>query len=239
MFKNKKVLIEEVIKRKQEGIREEKLNQQQQAAASTRPSPSCTATVNMRLIKTVKTLAIPKDVKVTIKSRFVRVKGPRGVLTRDFGHQQIDLILESTPKGQVIRAELWNGDRKTIACIRTVISHIKNMVTGVTKGFLFKMKMVYAHFPISVNIENSGKRVEVRNFLGEKLVRVVELAGDTTAKRSEDGTKDEITLSGSSVDALSQSCANIQQSCRVKDKDIRKFLDGIYVSYKGHVVQEE
>jgi len=99
--------------------------------------------------------------------------------------------------------------------------------------------MVYAHFPISVNIENKGKRVEIRNFLGEKLVRVVEMAGDTVAKKSEDGTKDEITITGSSVDALSQSCANIQQICRVTDKDIRKFLDGVYVSYKGHVVQDD
>lgn len=174
---------------------------------------------------------------MNVKSRFVRVKGPRGVLTRDFGHLKVDLILEQG--GKSIRAELWNGDRKTIATVRTIISHIKNMITGVTKGFLFKMRMVYAHFPISINIENAGKRVEIRNFLGEKLVRVVEMAGDTIAKKSEDGTKDEITISGSSLDGLSQSCANIQQICRVTDKDIRKFLDGVYVSYKGNVVQDD
>jgi large subunit ribosomal protein L9e len=191
----------------------------------------------MRLIKTVKTLPIPDGVSVTIKNRFVRVKGPRGVLTRDFGHQKIDLMVEQS--GKTIRAELWNGDRKTVACVRTVITHIKNMITGVTKGFLFKMKMVYAHFPISINIENNGKRVEIRNFLGEKLVRVVEMTGDTVAKKSEDGTKDEITVTGSSLDDLSQSCANIQQICRVTDKDIRKFLDGVYVSYKGNVIQDE
>jgi large subunit ribosomal protein L9e len=191
----------------------------------------------MRIIKTVKTLQIPTGVKVNVKSRFVRVKGPRGILTRDFSHLNVDLILEQG--GKSIRAELWNGDRKTVACVRTVITHIRNMITGTTKGFLFKMRMVYAHFPISVNIENKGKRVEIRNFLGEKIVRVIEMAGDTVAKKSEDGTKDEIVISGSSVDALSQSCANIQQICRVKDKDIRKFLDGIYVSYKGNVVQDD
>jgi len=32
--------------------------------------------------------------------------------------------------------------------------------------------------------------------------------------------------------------ALIQQICAVKRKDIRKFLDGIYVSYKGNVVQD-
>jgi len=191
----------------------------------------------MRIIKTVKTLAIPEGVKVNVKGRAVRVKGPRGVLSRDFNHLRVDIQLVNG--GKAIRAELWNGDRKTIACVRTIITHIKNMITGVTKGFLFKMRMVYAHFPISVSIEGNGKRVEIRNFLGEKLLRVVEMAGDTIAKKSEDGTKDEIVVSGSSLDSLSQSCANIQQICRVKDKDIRKFLDGIYVSYKGNVVQDD
>ena len=33
--------------------------------------------------------------------------------------------------------------------------------------------------------------------------------------------------------------ALIQQSTTVKNKDIRKFLDGIYVSEKGNIVQDE
>jgi large subunit ribosomal protein L9e len=191
----------------------------------------------MKTIKAFKTIDVPEGVTVTISKRQVRVKGPRGVLKRDFSHLQIDLI--TTKQGREIRAELWFGDRKSLACIRTVITHIKNMMTGVTKGFLFKMKLVYAHFPISVVMEKAGKEVQVRNFLGEKIVRVVPMIGDVVAKRSEDGTKDEITLSGNDIDAVSQSAANIQQISRVKDKDIRKFLDGVYVSYKGHIVQEE
>jgi ribosomal protein L6P/L9E len=38
-----------------------------------------------------------------------------------------------------------------------VTSAIKNMMIGVTKGFEYKMRMVYSHFPINVSIENSGK----------------------------------------------------------------------------------
>jgi large subunit ribosomal protein L9e len=191
----------------------------------------------MRTIKASRTLAVPEGVTVNINTRVVRVKGPRGVLQRDFGYQQIDLVLEK--EGRLVRAELWFGDRKALAGIRTTITHIKNMIVGVTKGYLFKMRMVYNHFPISVNIENAGKVVEVRNFLGEKRVRVVPMLGDVTCNRSTDGTKDEIILQGNDLDAVSQSAANIQQSTRVKDKDIRKFLDGVYVSYKGNVVQED
>jgi len=191
----------------------------------------------MRTIKSQKTMSIPEGVTVSIKTRVVSVKGPRGSLSRSFGHLAIDLFLEE--KGRKIRAELWFGNRQSIACIRTVLSHINNMIVGVTKGYLFKMRLVYNHFPISVTTEKNGTEVQVRNYLGEKRVRIIPMIGDVVCKRSEDGTKDEIILSGNDLDAVSQSAANIWSSSRCKDKDIRKYLDGVYVSYRGHVVQEE
>ena len=56
---------------------------------------------------------------------------------------------------------------------------LQNLIKGVTKGFEYKMRLVYAHFPISINITDENERVEIRNFLGEKLVRTVHmLAGE-------------------------------------------------------------
>merc|ERR1712066_884450 len=110
-----------------------------------------------------------------------------------------------------------------------------NAVIGVTKGYLYKMRFVYAHFPINVSITNKDKRVEIRNFLGEKVVRVVDAIGGVTVKRSTD-VKDEIVLQGNDIESVSRTAALVQQICAVKRKDIRKFLDGIYVSYKGNIV---
>jgi hypothetical protein len=47
--------------------------------------------------------------------------------------------------------------------------------------------------------------------------------------------KDELIITGNSVEAVSQSAALIQQLTTVKNKDIRKFLDGLYVSEKTTV----
>jgi len=106
------------------------------------------------------------------------------------------------------------------------------MIIGVTKGYEYKMRFVYAHFPVNVTIEPSGRSLEIRNFLGEKVVRKVQLLKGVTVTRTEK-VKDEIVLHGNDLDLVSQSAANIQQSCRVRGKDIRKFLDGIYVSESG------
>jgi large subunit ribosomal protein L9e len=53
-----------------------------------------------------------------------------------------------------------------------------------------------------------------------------------TYVRSED-VKDQIELSGSDIVAVSITAAKIQQATNVRHKDLRKFLDGIYVSEKG------
>jgi len=195
----------------------------------------------MRQINAIKTLKVPKGVTIVIKNRKVTVTGPRGTLSRDFQHFRVDLRLEKQGDASVVKAELWFGNRLQLATLRTALTHIDNMIQGVTKGFLFKMKYVYAHFPINLVVSKDSKTVEVKNYLGEKMERVVQLLGDTTAKLSKDidGTKDEITIQGSSLDAVSQSCANIQQIAKVNDKDIRKFLDGVYVSYRGSIVQDE
>ena len=94
------------------------------------------------------------------------------------------------------------------------------------------MKTVYAHFPININIGDGKKSVEIRNFLGEKIVRKVPMLEGVTVAT---GAKDEIVITGNSLENVSQSAATIQQSTSVKNKDIRKFLDGVYVSERGEV----
>lgn len=74
-------------------------------------------------------------------------------------------------------------------------------------------------------------------FLGEKQVRRVELLDGVKYFRTPD-VKDQIEISGIDIAKVSLSCAQIQQSTAVKNKDIRKFLDGIYVSQKGHIKEE-
>ena len=60
-----------------------------------------------------------------------------------------------------------------------------------------------------------------RNFIGEKIVRKVTMLPGVTVEISKN-QKDELTLTGNSLENVSQSAADIQQICRVRNKDIRK-----------------
>ncbi|KAJ9530405.1 component of cytosolic 80S ribosome and 60S large subunit [Haematococcus lacustris] len=186
----------------------------------------------MKVLASNMELAIPDTVKVEVKGRAVRVKGPRGTLQRDFKHITVDMYLVEEDGVKKLKVDYHSGRRKKLASLRTVISHVQNLITGVTKGFQYKMRMVYAHFPVNINIEQKGAIIEIRNFLGEKRVRVVNMLPGCTVTRSEN-VKDELVVVGNSIENVSRSCALISQSCLVRDLDIRKFLDGIYVSERG------
>lgn len=181
----------------------------------------------MKTVLSSRSIQIPEGVGIDIKSRQVTVTGPRGTLTRDFKHVDMDLRKIAD---KYIRVDLWFAKRKQLASVRTVTSHIDNMIIGVTRGFLYKMRFVYSHFPINVSL--SGNTVEIRNFLGEKRVRRVPLLKGVEYIRSDD-VKDQIELKGNDIAAVSLTCARIQQATSIRKKDLRKFLDGIYVCEKG------
>lgn len=88
-----------------------------------------------------------------------------------------------------------------------------------------------------LNGPSSGLTVVIRNFLGEKIVRKVTMQAGVEVEASK-GVKDQLEVSGNSLEAVSQSAADLQQICRVRNKDIRKFLDGLYVSERGNITEE-
>jgi large subunit ribosomal protein L9e len=176
----------------------------------------------------------------------VKVTGPLGTLERDFKHISMEcrVVLgadmgkeeEEDQDKKFVKVDLWFATRKQLACVRTVCSHIENMCVGVTRGFRYKMRFVYSHFPINVSL--SGDTVEIRNFLGERRVRKVKLLNGVKYVRT-DTVKDQIELSGIDITLVSLTAAQIQQATNIRHKDLRKFLDGIYVSEKGPIPLED
>nr|GEX21321.1 ribosomal protein L6 [Tanacetum cinerariifolium] len=167
----------------------------------------------MKTILSSETMDIPDGITITVKAKIITVTGPRGTLTRDFKHLNLDFMLITDEEGKKkLKVDAWFGSRKTTAAIRTALSHVNNLIIGVTQGF--------------------------RNFLGEKKVRKVDLLEGVTVVRSEK-VKDELVLDGNDIELVSRSCALINQKCHVKNKDIRKFLDGIYVSDKAKIEEVE
>jgi len=166
---------------------------------------------------------IPKAIDVVINQSIVSVKGPLGKLERNFSHASVDI---SRIGDEIFIEAMW-PDKKKMAMIGTIKSHIRNMMTGVVKGFTYKLKIVYAHFPLNVKV--SGNELVVENFGGERQSRKVKIPSSINVTIA----GDDVVLKGIDLEEVSQSAANIQQITRIKNKDPRIFLDGIYVYEKG------
>jgi large subunit ribosomal protein L6 len=100
------------------------------------------------------------------------------------------------------------------------------MIVGLTDGFTYNMKIVYAHFPMTVKA--AGDKVTIENFLGERHPRTAKIVGDAKVQiKGED-----VTVSGINKEDVGQTMANLEQATKIKGRDPRVFQDGIYLINK-------
>ncbi len=116
--------------------------------------------------------------------------------------------------------------KKEKALLGTYGAHIRNMIVGVTKGYEYKMKIVFAHFPIKASVK--GDTFMIENFLGEKHPRKARILGITKVNVK----GDLVDLTGPDVEAVGQTAANIERATKIKGFDPRVFQDGIYIIQK-------
>ncbi len=168
----------------------------------------------------------PDGVTLGLQGDEVVVSGKLGTLRRRFRHPRVALALE----GRELRIRSELPSRKEKAIVGTFAAHVRNMVAGVTAGFTYRMKIVYAHFPMKAAVK--GTEFVVENFLGEKAPRRTAIVGETKVTV----TGDQVVLSGPDVEAVGQTAANIERMTKIRGFDPRVFQDGIYITSKGEEV---
>tara|TARA_B100000508_G_C11445328_1_gene271065 strand:+ start:479 stop:1009 length:531 start_codon:yes stop_codon:yes gene_type:complete len=157
---------------------------------------------------------LPAGVEVTLTDGVLKVKGPKGELSRPVKDDvtfKIDGSTVTLEPGETEAAPaLWG----------TYASHLRNMVTGVTEGF-----------EKILEIEGVGYRAEVK---GQEIVLNVGFSHSVPLEIPEgisaEVVKNEIKLAGIDKDALGQFAANVR---KVKKPEPYK---GKGIRYQGEYV---
>ena len=170
-------------------------------------------------METRRTVEIPEGVNVAIDHIKVTVTGSLGSLQRELWYPGI--TIKKTDSQLVV--ESGDQRKEQLAMLGTFESHLKNMITGVTKGYEYKMKMVYSHFPIQLKAE--GNSLLIGNFLGEKKSRKASILGNTKVTIK----GDQVIINGINKEDVGQTAANIQQATKIRRFDPRVFQDGVYL----------
>jgi large subunit ribosomal protein L6 len=155
---------------------------------------------------------IPQGLNVRLEGHKIIVKGPAGEVQKSF------------PKSVQVKAEggkieVFSSDKAIKGTLEAIIT---GMFHGASKGFTRNLKLLYAHFPITVEVK--GSDITIKNFLGEKQPRKTVLVGSTKVQAKGQA----VTVSGPDKEAVGQTIGNMRIAMKIKDKDPRVFQDGIY-----------
>lgn len=170
----------------------------------------------------IEEIELTEGVSAELDGKTVKVSGPEGSITRKFEYPGIKIT--KTKDKIVLRTEKEKKKMKKI--IKTWAAHLHNMVRGVKQKFTYKLKIAASHFPINVEVKDD--KILIKNFLGEKKPREARRMKSSEVKVQ----GEEITVQAVDREVAGQTAANIENATRVKGKDRRIFLDGIYIIEK-------
>ncbi len=158
-------------------------------------------------------MQIPDGVTFNVSGQEIKAKGPAGEIEKKFPDK--------------VQVKVTGKDVEVICAEKplknTFEAHVRNMLKGAKEGYKFKMKVIFAHFPITAEIK-PGEFI-IKNLGGEKVPRRTRIMGKTKVEMK----GQELFISGPDKEAVGQTVANIRNATKIKNKDQRIFQDGYYI----------
>jgi large subunit ribosomal protein L6 len=163
---------------------------------------------------------VPEGFNAQYEDGVLTVEGEGGELDKTMEHALVDVTVDDDEI--VFCTE--SSKRNVTSILGTFKSHAENMIEGLQDEHVYKMKGVYAHFPMT--IKKQGNEVHIENFMGERADRVIEIMDGVEV----DVNGDDLELRSADKDAVAQTAARIEQICFKGDRDPRTFQDGVYIT---------
>ena len=169
---------------------------------------------------------LPENVNASVQGNVLSIKGPKGEVKRLIDNPRTLMKVEGKIVSLSLKSELKQSQRDKMH-MNSYQSHIKNMIDGVVNGYTAKVKVCSGHFPMTVSIDSSNK-FAVKNFLGEKVPRTVNIKQGVKVEVQ----GDIITITGLDKEIVGQTAASLEQLTRITNRDRRIFQDGLYITKK-------
>ncbi len=163
---------------------------------------------------------IPEGVEFKIEGRIMTAKGPKGENKKELSNPKIEVTVEE----KKVTLSAKNATKREKTNIGTFESHITNLMRGVKERFVYRLKICSGHFPM--NVTCTKEEFSVKNFLGEKIPRVLKLKPGVDVKLE----GEQVTVESTNKEFAGQTAAEIERLTKVKNKDRRVFQDGIYIT---------
>ncbi len=167
-------------------------------------------------------LEIPSGVKVDVAGETVTIKGKLGSAVKHVNSKFVDVKVQGSKLmiKEITEKKLLKKSGFAATALKTQLG---DAMVGVEKGVNVKMKVLFAHFPTSLEVK--GKKLYLKNLFGEKVPREISIVGDTKIEiKGQD-----VMIKGVDPYEVGQTVANIRKGCYARGYDTRVFQDGLYV----------
>lgn len=167
-------------------------------------------------------IELPEGVSITINGDQITAKGPKGESTKKM--QARGVIIKADNGKVTLTAQDATKLQKNM--LFTYKAHIKNLAKGAAEGYNYKLKICSGHFPMNVGLK--GNTLEVKNYIGEKVPRILKIKEGAEVKIN----GDEIEVNSVNKETAGQVAADIEKLMKRPGFDRRIFQDGIYITEK-------
>ena len=167
-------------------------------------------------------ISIPDKVVARIDGTTLHLKGPKGENKRNFNNPELKIRI----KDSEITVSSIKNTRREKKLVYAILAHIRNMLKGVTEGHKYVLKICASPFPMNVAVSNN--QIIIKNFIGEKYPRVLQLKAGATVKI--DG--DFINIESTEKEIAGTIASDIERLTKRPNFDPRIFQDGIYIINK-------
>lgn len=174
-------------------------------------------------------IEVPEGISGTFEDGTLKLKKDSQEVVRKVNRPDIEIKI----KGNKLILEAKKGNRTQYKVIKTLLSHIKNTLYGLSNPFVYKLESASVHFPLTLKVE--GDYVIIDNFLGEKVPRKAKIVPGSEVKIN----GQEITITSYDKEAAGQTAANLEQATKVTNRDPRIFQDGVYITEKPKINYNE
>jgi large subunit ribosomal protein L6 len=168
-------------------------------------------------------LKIPEGITITVEKGIVTVKGPEGEVIKKL----LSPIVKIEIKDNNVVFNIAKMTKREKTILGTFTSHINNMIKGVQEPYVYKLKVCSGHFPMNINIANG--KLSIKNFIGEKVPRVLKLKEGADVKME----GEVITVTSVSKEIAGHVASDIELLTRRPGFDSRIFQQGIFITEKA------
>jgi len=181
-------------------------------------------TETLRRVTAKSELAIPEGVQVELNGSAVKVTGPLGTTSKDFSKTRVKI-----EKGEAkLEVSTDLKGRRGKAMVGAIVKRLSNMMKGVRTQYVINMKLVFSHFPPTIEVQNGV--FSVKNFMGERTPRRVPIPAGVQVEVKEQ----DIRVTSIDIESATQFAGSLETKTKTIGKDQRIYLDGIYVQGKHY-----